>query len=296
IGNHDSIITSNDLLNMNSSLNCFFSNDMICLSRNNAELLKELTEYAPLNEDVRHLRMLVYGPVGAGKSSFINSMTSALRGRMAIPAAVNNTQYKTHRIRKGRGQDRSYFPFVFNDIMGLESDKNEGVRADDIKLAMKGHVKEGYKFNPVSPLSTSDMYYNSNPRPDDKIHVLVLLLSANCPETDTDVIQKMKAVRETARDLKIPQIAIGTHIDELCDEIEKDVKNVYKSKSLKRKMELFSQEVGIPLNCIMAVKNYSGGEMKNNPDMDTLILTALKYMVNFGDDFIEEMSNTANGI
>lgn len=271
----------------------------------NAELQKELMEYEPVNEDVRHLRVLVYGPVGSGKSSLINSITSALMGRMAIPAAVNNTQsdegsftlqYKTHRIRKGRGQTRSYFPFIFNDIMGLESDKNVGVEVEDIRLAMMGHVKEGYKFNPLSPLSTTDHYYNPNPRPDDKVHVLVLLLSANCPATNTSMIQKMKAVREAARDLGIPQIAIGTHIDETCDEIEKDVKNVYKSKSLKTKMELFSAEVGIPLNCIMALKNYSEGEMRNNPDMDTLILTALKYMVDFGDDFVEEMSMTANGV
>ncbi|XP_072301558.1 interferon-induced protein 44-like [Eucyclogobius newberryi] len=272
---------------------------------NKAELLKELTEYEPLNEDVRHLRVLVYGPVGAGKSSLINSLTSALLGRMAIPAAVNNTQsdegsftlqYKTHRIRKGRGQKRSYYPFVFNDIMGLESHQSMGVRAEDIKLAMMGHVKEGYKFNPMSSISPSDQFYNPNPRPDDKVHVLVLLLSANCPETDSTVIQKMKEVRQAARDLGIPQIAIGTHIDETCDQIEKDVKNVYKSKSLKRKMEMFSSEVGIPLNCIMALKNYSEGEMKNNPDMDTLILTALKHIVDFGDDFIEEMPGTANGI
>lgn len=272
---------------------------------NNAELLKELTEYEPLNEDVRHLRVLVYGPVGAGKSSLINSMTSALLGRMAIPAAVNNAQadegsftlqYKTHRIRKGRGKSRSYFPFVFNDIMGLESDQNVGVRAEDIKLAMMGHVKEGYKFNPMASLSPSDLYYNPNPRPDDKVHVLVLLLNANSPSNSISVIQKMKEVRQAARDLGIPEIAIGTHIDYNCDEIEKDVKNVYKSKALKSKMEQFSAEVGVALNRIMGLKNYSEGEMKNNPDMDTLILTALKHMVDFGDDFIEEMSLTANGV
>ncbi|XP_055004628.1 interferon-induced protein 44-like [Boleophthalmus pectinirostris] len=263
-------------------------------------------DYEPQNDEVHHLRvLLVYGPVGAGKSSLINSMTSALLGRMAIPAAVNNTQsdegsftvqYKTHRIRKGRGKSRGYFPFVFNDIMGLESDKNVGVRAEDLKLAMMGHVKEGYKFNPICSLSPSDHYYNPHPKPDDKVHVLVLLLSANCPETNTSVIQKMKEVRQTARDLGIPQIAIGTHIDDVCDQIEKDIKNVYKSKSLKTKMEMFSNEVGIPLNCIMALKNYSQGEMKNNPDMDTLILTALKHIMDFGDDFIEEMSETANGV
>uniref|UniRef100_A0A3B3ZN19 Uncharacterized protein n=1 Tax=Periophthalmus magnuspinnatus TaxID=409849 RepID=A0A3B3ZN19_9GOBI len=252
---------------------------------NNAKLLKELWEYKPQNEDVRHIRVLVYGPVGAGKSSFINSITTAL---LAMGTkSYKGLPYKTHQIGKGKGKSGTHYPVVFNDIMGLESDKNVGVRAEDIKLAMMGHVKEGYKFNSMTSISPSDPYYNPHPKPDDKVHVLVLLLSANCPETDSSVIQKMKEVRQTARDLGIPQIAIGTHIDEICDEIKKDVKNVYKSKSLKTKMEMFSGEVGIPLNCIMALKNYSGAEMKNSPDMDTLILTALKHMVDFGDNFIE---------
>lgn len=264
----------------------------------NKDLLEEVKEYKPENEEVGHLRFLLYGPVGAGKSSFINSVTSSLVGRMSVPATVNTSesaeksftvQYKTHRVRKERGKKKVYYPFVFNDIMGLESGDNVGVRADDIKLAMKGHVKEGYKFNPMCSLSESDPHYNPNPRPDEKVHVLVCLLSANCPEIDPLVIRKMKEIREAARDLGIPQIAIGTHIDEICDEIEKDVKNVYKSKSLKKKMTEFSYAVGIPLNCIMAVKNYSEGITEKDEDMDTLILTALRHMIHFGDDFIDEM-------
>ena len=40
----------------------------------------------------------------------------------------------------------------------------------------------------------------------------------------------------------IPQMAIITHIDEACGETEKDLRNVYKSKHLKKKVSLLTQE------------------------------------------------------
>ena len=52
-------------------------------------------------------------------------------------------QYETHEIR--RGTSNSFYPIVFNDIMGLEEGTGQGVQAEDIKLAMMGRVKEGYK-------------------------------------------------------------------------------------------------------------------------------------------------------
>lgn len=58
-------------------------------------------------------------------------------------------QFETHKIKEGRGDQKTCYSFVFNDIMGLEEGESEGARADDIKLALKGHVKEGYKVNRV---------------------------------------------------------------------------------------------------------------------------------------------------
>ncbi|KAA8577597.1 hypothetical protein FQN60_007331, partial [Etheostoma spectabile] len=189
--------------------------------------LQYVKDYEPDHEDIKQIRILLYGPVGAGKSSFINSVSSVVRGRMTTPALASATtsdksftkKYVTHKIKKGRGQSKTYYPYVFNDVMGLE--KGDGVRAEDIKLALRGHVKEGYKFNPASALSEGDPGYNPCPSPEDKVHVLVCVLSANAAEFTDSVLQKMADIRELASDMA-------------CPETEKDLKNVYKSKHIKK--------------------------------------------------------------
>ncbi|MED6252586.1 hypothetical protein ATANTOWER_013920, partial [Ataeniobius toweri] len=257
--------------------------------------LDYVQKYKPENDVIRYLRVLLYGPVGAGKSSFINSVSNVLRGRMTIPALASattsdisfTTKYETHKLMKGRGSSKTFYPVVFNDIMGLEDGDSRGVHADDIKLALRGHVKEGYKFNPVSPLTQGDPGYNPTPSVDDRVHVLVCVMSANAPQLKSSVVEKMMSVRETASDLGIPQMAMMTHIDEACGETEKNLRNVYKSKHLRKKMKDFSAAVGIPMNCIFPVKNYSE-EIDLNDDVDILILSALRKIIDFGDDFIEK--------
>ncbi|KAK5620521.1 hypothetical protein CRENBAI_022717 [Crenichthys baileyi] len=256
--------------------------------------LQYAQEYKPAREDIRYLRVLLYGPVGAGKSSFINSVSNVLRERITIPALANATtsdksftkQYDTHKFAKGRGSSKTFYSVVFNDIMGLEQGSNNGVHANDIKLALEGRVKEGHKFNPVSPVTKNDPGYNESPSADDRVHVLVCVMSADTQITPS-ILEKMKSVRETASELGIPQMAMMTHIDDACGEIEKDLKNVYKSKYLRKKMKDFSAAVGIPINCIFPVKSYSE-EIDLKDDVDFLILSALRKMVDFGDDFIEK--------
>nr|XP_033472801.1 interferon-induced protein 44-like [Epinephelus lanceolatus] len=84
---------------------------------------------------------------------------------------------------------------------------------------------------------------------------------------------------------------IITKIDEACPETEKTLRNVYMSKHVKQKMKDFSSAVGIPMNCIFPVKNYSD-EIEINDDVDTLILSALRKMIDFGDDFIDKIEET----
>ncbi|KAM9752080.1 interferon-induced protein 44-like isoform 1-T1 [Menidia menidia] len=177
----------------------------------------------------------------------------------------------------------TYYPFVFNDIMGLS--EQHGVQVEDIRLALKGQMKDGHKFNPVSPLSEGDQYYNSSPTPNDRVHVLVCVIPADTLSVMSNkVVQKIRDIREQASRLNIPQLAILTKVDLTCPEVKKDLKDVYKSRHLKEKMEQFSVNVGIPMNCIFPVKNYHEEiDMDNN--INSLILSAMRGLINSGEDY-----------
>ncbi|XP_017290844.1 interferon-induced protein 44 [Kryptolebias marmoratus] len=255
---------------------------------NNEADLQFLRNYTPQFEG-QQLRILLHGPVGAGKSSFINSVQSVLRGKIYRQALVDNTshdsftkEFTTFKIPK---DPESFYPFVFNDTMGLSTER--GILEEDLKLALKGHIKEGYRFSPASPLPETEEFYNKCPKPNDKVHVLVCVIPANTLSIMSDeVLAKIRKVREEASRLKIPQFAMLTKIDEAFPEIGDDVQNVYKLPSVKEKMRKFSVEVGIPMNCIFPVKNYHE-EIDMDEDMNSLILSAMKNIIYSGDDFIK---------
>ncbi|KAF1377031.1 hypothetical protein PFLUV_G00217660 [Perca fluviatilis] len=242
--------------------------------------LQYVKDYRP-QTDGQQLRILLHGQVGAGKSSFINSVQSVLQGRMYTQALVDNTShdcftkgYTTYNIQKG---PETFYPFVFNDIMGLSP---TGVQVNDVKLAMMGKVKDGYGVVRGVP------FYNNHPTDNDKVHVLVCVIDANTVTCmHKEIEEKIRQIRIEATHLNIPQMAILTKIDEACPEIKDNLQNVYKVNYLKEKMEQFSVNVGIPMNCIFPVKNYHE-EIDLNSDVDSLILSALKHIINFGDDYI----------
>ncbi|CAB1420204.1 unnamed protein product [Pleuronectes platessa] len=232
--------------------------------------------------------------LGAGKSSFINSVDTVLKGRPAGRAATNASyagssftkQYKTFKFHKN---PEATYSFVLNDVMGLEEDSDSGVSVEDVKQALRGHVKEGYKFNPDQELKEGVDGYNSDPTLGDKVHVLVCVIPVDsvCLLSDK-VVEKVKEVRMAASELGIPQLAILTRVDEACPEVKKDTSNIYKSKYLKEKVDRFHQLLGLPINCIFLVRNYNP-EIESNDKMNAAIVCALKQMLLYGEDFLNDL-------
>ncbi|XP_068434491.1 interferon-induced protein 44-like [Clinocottus analis] len=260
-------------------------------SAHKKEELHFVKNYQPQNREVKQLRILLHGPAGAGKSSFINSVESVLQNRITRRALTDTrsaksftTKYKAYNIHKeGPG---TFYPFVFTDIMGLEDGSENGVCVEDLKLAMKGHIRDEYDFNPRCVISVDNPKYNKDPTLEDKVHVLVCVIDAETLSIMSDSSKrKMREVRLAASDMGIPQLAILTKIDEACPEVKKNVMNVYKSKYLKKQMDEFSATLGLSPNCIFLMKNYNS-EIEINDDVDTVILSALKRILQSGEDFL----------
>ncbi|XP_062866882.1 interferon-induced protein 44-like [Trichomycterus rosablanca] len=116
---------------------------------NKDTLEQRLRRFRLSRSDVPYIRILIVGPVGAGKSSFIISINNAFQGRITSGALVATTagtsftkEYETHYIE---GEDGSDLPFIFNDIMGLEDEEGRGAHQQDLVSALKNLVEEGHK-------------------------------------------------------------------------------------------------------------------------------------------------------
>lgn len=47
-------------------------------------------------------------------------------------------------------------------------------------------------------------------------------------------------------------------------------------------------QLGIPVNCIFLVKNYDQ-EIVTNDDINSFILSALRQMISYGEDFLNSL-------
>ncbi|KAK2883406.1 hypothetical protein Q8A67_017043 [Cirrhinus molitorella] len=215
--------------------------------------------------------------------SLFNGAPSEEPSRRACEKACleRRSEYRTYYIRDGQ----SVLPFVFNDIMGLESGESQGADPEDIVKSLKGLLKEGHNFNPVMSAKNEDC--RSNPSTEDLTYCLVYVIAADTVSMmNDDVFKKMRYIRQKASELEIPQVIIMTKVDEACRLVKKDLRKIYTSKKIKEKMQVCSNSVGVPMSHVFPVKNYHE-EIDTKDDMDVLILRALTQIVQIADDLLK---------
>ena len=86
----------------------------------------------------------------------------------------------------------------------------------------------------------------------------------------------------------LPQVIFLTKIDKLCPNVDEDLTAVFRSAAVLDVVNKVADCFGLPRGHVFPVKNY-----ENETDLDTniniLVLRALKQLLNFMDEYIEDM-------
>uniref|UniRef100_A0A672N7J4 Interferon-induced protein 44-like n=1 Tax=Sinocyclocheilus grahami TaxID=75366 RepID=A0A672N7J4_SINGR len=221
---------------------------------------------------VKEARILLVGPVGAGKSSFFNSINSAFKGYVSSQANTGTAVYNYVSVSV------THVPFILCDTMGLEDGVNTGLDVDFATI-LKGHIQDKYQ---VRTLGTS-------PGLKDKIHCVVFVIDISRVKLLSDkMIEKFVVFRKKANQLSIPQLVLLTKVDEACPLVAEDLKNVYQSHYI-NKMEV-SFQLGVSLSVVVPVKNYYQ-ELEIDPQTDILLLNAVVQMLRAAEGYFDDFYN-----
>ncbi|XP_076580974.1 interferon-induced protein 44-like [Chaetodon auriga] len=264
------------------------------------ELMESIKSYKPTINSVSQVRVLLIGPVGAGKSSFFNSINSVFRGHVTSQAIAGcsatslTTQFRTYSLKAGRGGKP--LPIILCDTMGLEESTGAGLDVDDVVSILKGHLPDRYQFNPSAPLHSEAHGYRKSSGLKDKIHCVAYVVDG-CKVSimPTKLEEKLDAIRRKVNLMGIPQLVLMTKVDEACPFVSQDIRNVYRSGYIKEMMQEVSARIGVPLSCIVPVKNYSE-ELELDPNCDILLLSAVIQMLRFADNYFDDVSDQKSNI
>ncbi|XP_056303328.1 interferon-induced protein 44-like isoform X2 [Danio aesculapii] len=258
------------------------------------ELMEMIRNYKPLTSSVSHIRILMVGPVGAGKSSFFNSVNSIFMGRITSKAMSGSagtsltTQFRTYPVKDGR--ERKPLPFVLCDTMGLEEQSGAGLDIEDISSILQGHIPDRYKFNPVTSFQPDEQKSSRPASLQEKIHCVVYVIDATKISLMSEKLEeKLSAIRKKVNSLGIAQIVLMTKVDEACPLVDEDLQSLYLSSYIKTKVQEVSSRLGVPVSCVLPVKNYSQ-ELELELNCDVLLLTALQQMLNFAEDYLDDVA------
>ncbi|XP_043941653.1 interferon-induced protein 44-like isoform X2 [Protopterus annectens] len=246
--------------------------------------------YTPFNL-VPRIRVLLIGPVGVGKSSFFNSVNSVFRGHVTSQAIAGSasssltTKFRAYSIRDGR--EGKPLPVMLCDTMGLEEHTGTGIDTEDIVYILKGHVPENYQFNPSVSFNSDTLGYIKNPSLKDQIHCVAFVMDAcKISILSPKLEEKLCAIRSKINMLGVPQIVLLTKVDEACPLVAENTENIYRSRYIESKIHAVGARLGIPVSCVMPVKNYSS-EVDLEKSIDILLLAAIIQMQRFADNYLD---------
>ncbi|XP_029441959.1 interferon-induced protein 44-like [Rhinatrema bivittatum] len=256
-------------------------------------LMEFIKYYKTCVYPISQVRILMIGPVGAGKSSFFNSVHSVFRGHVTCQAIAGcdstsvTKKYRTYTIKDGKAG--KHLPIILCDSMGLEEETGAGLDIDDIPKLLEGHIPDRYQFNPSASIQSDHPCYLKSPSLKDKVHCVVFVMDACKVSILSNKLEgKLRTLRAKINQFDVPQLLLLTKVDELCPIVAEDTKKVYKSRALQKQIHAAGARLGIPVSNILPIRNYSTS-LELDCNNDILILHAVQQMLRYAENYFDNI-------
>ncbi|XP_030063158.1 interferon-induced protein 44-like [Microcaecilia unicolor] len=263
-----------------------------------SNLMEFIRNYKTCLNPVSQVRILMIGPVGAGKSSFFNSVNSVFRGHVTCQAIAGSDstsvtkKYRTYALKDGKAG--KLLPIILCDSMGLEEKTGAGLEVEDVPKLLQGHVPDRYTFNAAASIQPDFPGYLMSPSLKDKVHCVVFVIDA-CKVSilSANLVEKLRRLRTTVNQCDVPNVLLLTKVDELCPIVAEDICEVYRSRAVQKQVHTASAHLGIPVSNILPIKSYSSS-LELDYDSDILILHAVQQMLRYADNYFDNISFASN--
>ncbi|XP_062574898.1 interferon-induced protein 44-like [Saccostrea cucullata] len=253
------------------------------------ELKEEIENYRPLEQlKLRQTKVLLIGQIGAGKSSFFNTVNSIFRGYVTSQACSGTadhsltTQFRAYQVRNSPSDKPLNFRLC--DSRGLE--EGQGIETQEMCYLLDGHVPEKYVFNPSIPLTPDTPGFIKAPKLKDQIHCVAFVIDASTVDVMSEkILEKIRNLQTPMNQRGIPQVVLLTKIDKVCEPLQHDVGLTYFVPAIQEYVNRVAMMIGLPRSHVIPVKNYES-ERELDTNVNILTLLAMQQILHFADDFL----------
>jgi len=206
------------------------------------------------SQGVRSYNILLMGRMGNGKSSYLNTANSSLKGGwQQINVAKNDIKTVTLNIGKFAVNQRKTLQIW--DTYGW----SESNYTKEFDFLLGGNLRDGYKEGAEI---TSD-FYNPSPAVGDRVHSVIIVCTASSVNTISEM-ERLSSFFQRITEKGINPLVILTKMDTLPDaELEGQYQNIYDVGVIDQAIETFCKHTKIERSFVFPVINYTGPTTRN---------------------------------
>ncbi|XP_053392379.1 uncharacterized protein LOC128555045 [Mercenaria mercenaria] len=230
--------------------------------------------------------ILLIGIIGAGKSSFFNTLATVfakdVKSHAIVGEEAESITNEVHAYKLATDTGKQLKLRIF-DIRGFEDKRGYD---NELDLLLEGKLPVGFNF-PEQPTSLSPEELNQNRGLKDEIHLVCFVVDATNLDVVSDEIQKrISDIKKAIRTKAMPMVSVATKFDNLCPKISENADHVYNSPKAKDSTKAVSACFGIPLKHVFPIVNYMD-ETVHSSGKDRLAVQALNSMVQLMVDYLQ---------